>query len=401
MTSRVLICGVSTRAAAASAAGAGFAVTAVDAFADLDQHPDVRALSVTRDFGVPYSAAAVVRAARTIDADAVAYLSNLENHPRAVRALGSDRMLWGNAPAVLRQVRDPFTVAATLARCGFAVPALRAFESGTLEASGDRAAAGRASHHGHDGGSASNDWLIKPRASGGGHGVRRWNGRDALPRGSYLQQRIDGTPGSIVFVAARGRAVPLAITEQLVGDAAFGVSGYRYCGNVLLTQADGLLTKASALAQAVAAAFPLVGVNGIDFIVRDGVPLPIEINPRWTASMELAERAFGLSVFAAHAAACATATLPSFDLAAAMGDARVRGKAVVFARHAVVVGDTDAWREDPTVHDVPHAHERIAVGRPVCTVSAAADTIDACRAALAGKAMRIHTRLDGWRREAA
>src|SRR4030095_5614913 len=59
----VLIVGVSTRAAAESAARAGFRVTSIDAFADLDQHPSVRALSMTRDFGRRFTPAAVARAA--------------------------------------------------------------------------------------------------------------------------------------------------------------------------------------------------------------------------------------------------------------------------------------------------------------------------------------------------
>ena len=119
----VLLCGTSTRAAAASAARAGFRVTAIDAFADLDQHPAVRALSMPRDFGARPTAAATARAAREIDCDAVAYLSPFENHPRAVRTLASRRTLWGNAPEVLRRVRDPFVLAAVLHQHGFAVPA--------------------------------------------------------------------------------------------------------------------------------------------------------------------------------------------------------------------------------------------------------------------------------------
>jgi predicted ATP-grasp superfamily ATP-dependent carboligase len=63
---RVLIAGVSVRAAAASAARAGFAVTSLDAYADADAHPAVRALSVARDFAGRYSARTAARLARTI-----------------------------------------------------------------------------------------------------------------------------------------------------------------------------------------------------------------------------------------------------------------------------------------------------------------------------------------------
>src|SRR5689334_24814898 len=107
MSVRVLVAGVSTRAAAESAAQAGFDVTALDAFGDLDQHPSVRALSLPRDFHAQFTPAAAARAARTIAGDAVVYASSFENHPAAVQALAAGRALWGNAPAVIRVVRDP------------------------------------------------------------------------------------------------------------------------------------------------------------------------------------------------------------------------------------------------------------------------------------------------------
>ena len=104
-----------------------------------------------------------------------------------------------------------------------------------------------------------------------------------------------------------------------------------------------LVDRAGALARAVAEEFGVVGVNGIDFVARDGVPYAIEVNPRWCASMELVERAYGLSVFGAHAAACADGVLPEFDLARARRGAAAVGKAVVFARRDVAVGDTREW----------------------------------------------------------
>ena len=92
---RVLIAGVSTRAAAESAARAGFDVTAIDAFADLDQHPAVRAHGLPG----PFTARAAAEAARSIECDAVAYLSNFENHPAAVRLLTANRRLWHHSRA--------------------------------------------------------------------------------------------------------------------------------------------------------------------------------------------------------------------------------------------------------------------------------------------------------------
>src|SRR5262245_55257120 len=110
----VLIAGVSTRAAAYSAARAGFAVTAIDAFGDLDHHPSVNVLSIPRDLGEPFSARAVVRAAAAVDCDAIVYVANFENHPSAVEALAAGRALWGNPPEILRRVRDPVLLARAL-----------------------------------------------------------------------------------------------------------------------------------------------------------------------------------------------------------------------------------------------------------------------------------------------
>ena len=379
---RVLIAGVSTRAAAESAAHAGLSVTAIDAFGDLDQHASVRSVSLPRGF----TAHAAARAARNVECDAVAYLSSFENHPSAVIALAAGRALWGNAPDVLGRVRNPLLVSDALRRRGITAPEVSVVALGPPE--GGRRSGSKA------------DWLVKPLASGGGHGVRPWRRGTRLPRGCYLQELVTGTPGSVVFVAAAGRAVPLAVSGQLVGEHAFGAAGYRYCGNILAAAGDAqfacdeaLVSAACALAQAVAEDFGLVGVNGIDFIACGGVPYAIEVNPRWCSSMELVERAYGLSVFEAHAAACEVGALPAFDLASARRGAGAAGKAVVFARLDVTVGETRAWLADASVRDVPRPGARISAGRPVCTVFASGRDAAACHAALERRAERVYAEL--------
>ncbi|HEX5107529.1 MAG TPA: ATP-grasp domain-containing protein [Vicinamibacterales bacterium] len=380
-SAHVLVVGVSTRAAAASAGRAGFRVTSIDGFADLDQHPSVRALSITRDFGGRFTAAAVARAARGVDADAVVYLSPFENHPVAVARLARDRMLWGNRPETLRRVRNPLLLAESLRRRGFKVPT-------TFRPS-----------HSHDPNARNdpNDFLVKPLASGGGAHIRPWRPPRPVPRRSYVQRRVHGSPGSVVFVAARGRAVPLGVSRQIVGDPAFGASGYRYCGSILAPPGESdddrltVVSSAITLAGAVADEFGLVGVNGVDFVEQHGEPVALEVNPRWSASMELAERAFGRPLFAVHADACVTGELPALPVAQSASP--VLGKAIVFARTGSIVGDTEAWLEDPDVRDVPRRGERIAAGHPVCTVLAAAATAAECHDALAARAARVYATL--------
>jgi len=281
---RVLFAGVSTRGFAESAARAGYEVVAVDGFGDLDLRARAHSVHVARSGG-RFSVRAAVAAARGLDADVVCYVGSFENHARAVGALAAGRVLWGNRPAVLAAVRDPVRLARALRARGLPTPAVRV--------TAPRAATARR-------------WLVKPRASGGGGGVAPWRG-GPLPRGSYLQQRVTGVPGSIVFAADGQTAVPLGVSRALAGDARFGdvAGGFRYCGSLLVAPEEPLFGRACRLAATVTAAFGLVGVNGIDFVARGAVPYAVEVNPRYCASMELVERARGISIFAVHARACA------------------------------------------------------------------------------------------------
>jgi predicted ATP-grasp superfamily ATP-dependent carboligase len=200
-----------------------------------------------------------------------------------------------------------------------------------------------------------------------------------------------------VFVSAGGVAVPLGVSRQLIGDAAFGADGYRYCGNILapaddpVFERDGtLLDRACALASVVAASFGLVGLNCVDFIAAADAAHPIEVNPRWSGAMELVERAYGVSLFAMHAEACAHTALPDFELDNARQIGGAFGKAIVFARQAITMGDTRAWLADASVRDVPQPGERIAAGRPICTIFAHGEDAAACHAALVVRADRLY-----------
>jgi len=192
------------------------------------------------------------------------------------------------------------------------------------------------------------------------------------------------------------------LSRILAGETAFGADGFRYCGNILGSAGDPqfpadarLLERATLLAQEVTRAFGLVGVNGVDFIARRGVPYAIEVNPRYTAAMELVERAYGLSVFDVHAQACKGA-LPAFDLAdvrRATPDAV--GKAIVYARRPTVLGDTRPWLADPDVRDISPPGTTFAPREPICTIFARGRDAAACLAALARRAARLYRDVEG------
>lgn len=364
----VLVAGVSARAIAEAATRAGYRVTAIDAFGDADlcALPGARSVALPRDLGVRWSALAAARASRLFECDAVAYAGGMENHPAAVRLLAAGRALWGSSPAVLRRARDPLALAAALRARGIAAP--RVLPAAPSAAS--RAARAR--------------WLVKPRASGGGHGIVPWRRGAPLPPRHVLQERVDGVPGSAVFVADGRRARVLGVTTQLSGDPAFGALGFRYAGSLLASTVTA--ARAAALVDAVVEELGLRGLGCVDFVALDREPVPIEVNPRWSASMELVERATGRHVFALHARACAGELPP----VAPPAGAPVLGKAIVYAREPVAMPDTRAWLGDDSVRDVPHPGERIAAGSPICTVFAAGHDAADCHAALVARAEGVY-----------
>ena len=357
---RVLLTGLTTRAIAESAVRAGCDVVTVDYFGDLDTKRLCPNASL-RERGHGYSAAALARVARELAYDAVAYCGGLENHPEAVAALAEGKVLLGNAPETRRGVRDPAILFPFLAARGFAAPE-------TITAG--QAAAGPLPTTGQ--------WLLKPVASGGGHGIRAWRGEPPGPR-HVLQEYMAGVPASAVFVADGRQAVVLGWSEQLHAPTVF-----RYGGNVLPLEAPAAtLEELRLLIQALTDRFGLIGLNGIDFVLGSR-PTVVEVNPRYSASMELVERATGVSMFALHLAAC-RGHLPEPSLAHAALHAGAspgfHGKAIVYPPRSVTVTASLEWL-DRGVRDVPHPGDVIRKGHPICTVLAEGPSRAGCLAAL-------------------
>ena len=198
-------------------------------------------------------------------------------------------------------------------------------------------------------------------------------------------------------MAAAGEAVPLGFSRQIIGDAAFGGSGYRYCGSILALLDDPqfengreLFGRAAGLARLVASEFDLAGLNGIDFIARQGIPFLLEVNPRWSSSVEVAERAFRTTFFQAHVDAFERGTVPSFDYLSQLSQAAAFGKAIVYARSDGFINGSEHWLGDPDVRDVPPARQHFRAGQPICSVFAEAADSASCFRALAGRAERIY-----------
>jgi uncharacterized protein len=345
----VLLVAVSARMLAELARADGVRVIAADRFGDLDLRAQTPGLSLHHDLGGRGGMAALAAAAARLPAPALVYGAGLENRPDLVARLAAGRELLGTAPAALGRVRDPFALASALRTAGLAFPDTRP------------PGAAPAPRHGRR-------WLRKPAQGGGGRGVRPWRG-GTVPAGHIVQERIEGVACSAAAVAHGGRSVLLGVSEQLIGRPALGARAYAWCGNVVPPRLGAgarvpLTAQAEAICARVAAAFDLRGVFGVDFVWDGERAWTVEVNPRPPASLEVLAAAGRTGIFAAHLAACA-GTLPD----RVPVPARAAGKAVVYARGDVSVGDTRPWPARGR-RDVPHPGEAIAAGRPVCTLTA-------------------------------
>jgi predicted ATP-grasp superfamily ATP-dependent carboligase len=140
--------------------------------------------------------------------------------------------------------------------------------------------------------------------------------------------------------------------------------------------------------------FGLVGVNGIDFVLQGDQVYPVEVNPRYSASMELIEQAYGLSMFDLHLRAVLNGELPKFDLAAELSQGDFYGKSILFAESDALAPETQGWFERG-IRDVPTPKESLSRGAPICTVLASGATRGDCYRALVARTEMIKREIYG------
>lgn len=370
--------GASARAAAMSLARADFAPWAVDLFADRDLK---RIAPVAR---CPFDAYphAIPKLCDQFPPGPVLYTGGLENHPDAVRELAARRELWGNGPDVLERVRDPFALRAVLTAAGF--------DSPQLLSRGEPVPAG-------------GTWLCKPVRSAGGHGIRVAATGEVAPPAHAVQECVDGIPMSAVFASIDGVAALIGVTEQIIGEPWLHAAPFRYAGTLAPIRAlPPWCDPVHRLGTALTTAFGLRGIWGVDFVLNDDRIWLLEVNPRYTASVELLELAFGTALLPHHGMAfgaeCATPSGPPIP--------GVLGKAVYFAPHRIAFPNVGPWDVELEAHpsqrvglperwrlpeyaDIPAPGEAIESGWPVLTFFAAGATAEACRERLQSRAAEL------------
>lgn len=348
----VLIVGASTRAAAFSAARAGLSPRCLDLFADAD----LVALVPVDRFDPDRDADDLERLAAASPCDAWLYTGSMEARPDLVERLSRVAPLLGNGADVLRGIRDPWAVAEALRAEGLATPRLAATAP----------TVGR--------------WLAKSTATAGGLGARWADAPGDVPP-THFQEFIDGPTLSALFVAADGRSRLVGVARQFPGvpDAPFlyrgGVAPWPVAGEV----EDELRRIGATLARR----FAPVGLFGVDIVLAEGRPCVLEVNPRYTASVELFEYASGRSLMRDHVRACLGGDIGEGPVVG--GDCV--GKRVIYASCRLTFPAiapppfADDFREPPFA-DVPRPGTVIEPGQPILTIFARGASPEGCLAEL-------------------
>ena len=385
---RLLIVGASTRAAAGSALRAGLTPVCGDMFADLDLRQMAQVVPVA-DYpaGLP-AAVAELPPLPWI------YTGALENHPRIVEQLNRRHSLWGNDAAILGKARDPRVWERLLKSARLPSLPLR-----------------DATHPPEPDGT----WLQKPLRGAAGRGIGVWDTAaraEGTAAGCYFQRYQRGIPLSAQFLAGPGVTWLLGITRQLIGLPEVHAAPFAYCGTLAPWPLGAAATAAvTAIGRCLAAGCGLRGLFGCDFVLHEEVPWLTELNPRYTASIEILEYAHHVAHLDWHRRACLAFEQSRPDrffeelereiqsLPDPATDETV-GKLIFFAKHALTTPDMNqvaSERFDPHVlpawADIPTAGTRVPAGQPICTLLGRAATAEACLADLVARARRFEETL--------
>ena len=341
-------------------------VSAIDIFGDIDT------LGGCSHWHHLKSDARIAEQLKSVPDGPVVPVGGVESFVDELDAISLSRPLAGASTRTFRLLRDPSTVDSIAARCGFHRP--------------ERTVA--KPHH-------SGDWLLKRVASTGGLGVIRVGdgGTPTANEDDYFERFTKGRTFGACFIASNREV-------RLIG-VATGLRGlgrpmpFIYQGSIA-TDASSSLNSCSQnrqricdLGAEIAACSGIVGCFGADFIAApDGRLWLLEINPRWTAAMELFEGKGSVMREHVRVFAC-----PDSNISLEYGAPAIKGKRILYASRSLYFErEQIEMALDPGVRlaDIPRDGTTIDRGHPVCTVIAEASSSRDVAQKLASAKRRIN-----------
>lgn len=291
------------------------------------------------------------------DIDSVIIGSGLDDRPDLWEKLRAVVPIQGNTPDCLREVRDILRVQGVLDREKIRFPA-------TIQSKNWSKICDFATKVGFP-------LVIKPLKTLGGYNIHLIRNRAELENfyqktseinKYYFQEFIEGIPISTTMVGCAEKFILLSINEQLIGLKSSGTKlPFKYCGNIIpFDCGPNLAQKIEADSFTISKAFQLSGVFGIDFVLRDGIPYFIEINPRFPGTIEILEMISKINAVQLHLDA-SKGNLPD-------NINKPEGYAIkqVFFAESVMISPN--FQQKNHLYDIPYPGILLNPEDPICTV---------------------------------
>ncbi len=304
-----------------------------------------------------------------------------ENDAELMQFVESNFSLWNTNSTASKLARNPFLIQQILREAN--LPDLEVRDA--------------------DGNKKAGKWIRKPLAGTGGIGIERVLFANGKSESNYYdQQFVQGKSYSAVFFASQDDEIKLlGITQQLIGCEELPHRPFAYVGSVgPVLSGDNENEKSIRLtlqkmADALSKQIQFYGLFCFDFVVSLNVPYLVEINPRYSASVEVLELALQesfLQLFLNRGVRC---NAPERQI----------GKSILYAWQEFELPSDWDWNQAthelagrnreydqwnvPVLSDLPAPGTRFSTGDPVCTIWAEQEEMKSCCEELIKRNLRL------------
>ena len=360
----LILIGASVRALAFSCIRAGYEPWCIDLYADEDLAKNCPTTRITKSF--PNEISALIKSAPVAP---ILYTGGLENHPALLQSLSAERRILGISGNTLTNLRNTSELYNLLKSKQINTPSI-------IISTKDL--------------NKETSYLRKPKYRSGGLGIKPFDpSKQAMVDDSdfYYQEFINGESRSAIFCFTESGFELLGVSIQSSGTQSLHANDFLYSGNMgPVNPCSSELTELQTIGEIISSNYRPRGLLGMDYILNDSKIYPLEINPRYTASMEVLELALGQNFITKHMQAFGIK--PIYENPAP-SEIAVIGKAIYYAPHDILIPKEAPWLSidaNPRLFapfaDIPKIGSAIQKGSPVVTIFAKADSLTEVKAQL-------------------
>ena len=360
----LILIGASVRALAFSCIRAGYNPWCIDLYADEDLAKNCPTTLITKSF--PNEISDLIKTAPVAP---ILYTGGLENHSALLHSLSTERTVLGITGNTLTNLRNTPEFYNLLKSKQINTPRI-------IISTKDL--------------NKENSYLRKPKNRSGGLGIKPFDPSKQTMIDDpdfYYQEFIKGESRSAIFCFTESGFELLGTTIQSSGTQSLHADDFLYSGNIgPVKPCNSELKELQTIGEIISINYRPRGLLGMDYILNDSKIYPLEINPRYTASMEVLELGLGQNFITKHMQAFGIK--PIYENPAP-SEIAVIGKAIYYAPHDVLIPKEAPWLSidaNPRLFspfaDIPKTGSAIHKGSPVVTIFAKADSLNDVKAQL-------------------